>query len=395
MKGNVYAVHERVFLLDCARKYYTPAWIKALITEIKANGFNAIALHFSEDMALRLESKQYPWLAGGDHSLCVYGAAMGEAENDGKYYTQAEMADIVHFAGSCGVQVIPSFDSPGHMNYVVKKYNAHYGTDIGNYFHKNGKISIVQGSSKYKESAQTSYSRGIDIANPEAVTFAGNLYREYGEFFRTLGCTAFDIGGDELLGFGETIDDSHTKWNNLDHWQALARERTGNQEAVAYDAFILYMNDICQLMRELGYESIRMWNDDAYRSFDTNWQGAAQLDPSIEISYWSTSANNSQNTALFYLEKGHALYNFTFKYTYYISGFGFGFKNDVSPEKIEAEWNAYVFDGVNLENNPTAPDGRIKGGGLCLWSDQPAAETEEEILAHIKPYIAVIGKKLR
>lgn len=394
MKNNAYAVNERIFMLDCGRKYYTPDWIRTLITEIKENGFNAIAIHFSEDMGLRLESKQYPWLAGGDHSLCVYGAAMGEAETDGKYYTQDEMADIVRFAKACGVSVIPSFDSPGHMNYAVKKYNAHYGTDIGNYFHKNGKTSIVSGSSKYNESAQTSYSRGIDLANPEAVTFAKNLYREYGEFFRALGCTAFDIGGDELLGFGETVDDSYSKWNNLDHWQNLAREQTGNKEAVAYDAFVLYMNEICQMMRELGYESIRMWNDDAYRSFDTGWQGVTSIDPSIEISYWSARANNAQNTARVYLEKGHALYNFTSKYTYYIVGFGLGFKNEVTPEMIEAEWNAYVFDGENPQNNPKAPDSRVKGGGLCLWSDQPGAQTEEEIMACIKPYIAAIGKKL-
>ena len=182
-----YFVRERIFMLDCARKYYTPAWIKKLICEIKEAGFNGISIHFSEDMGLRLESKQYPWLAGGDHTLCVYGAANGLAESDSKFITQDEMADIVRFAHAKGIEVIPSFDSPGHMNYAVKKYNAHFKTDIGNYFHKNGKISIVQGSSKLNEIAQTSHSRGIDIANPEAVEFAKSLYLEYGRFSANLG----------------------------------------------------------------------------------------------------------------------------------------------------------------------------------------------------------------
>ena len=146
-----YAVNERIFMLDCGRKYYTPAWIKRLILALKEAGYNAISIHFSEDMGMRLESKVYPWLAGGDHTLCVYDAANGIAEEDGKYITQDEMADIVRFAQANGLDVIPSLDSPGHMNYVVKKYNEHFKTDIGNYFHKDGKVSIVQGSSFHKE----------------------------------------------------------------------------------------------------------------------------------------------------------------------------------------------------------------------------------------------------
>ena len=379
-------------MLDCARKYFTPKWIKTLITELANADFNAISIHFSEDIGLRLESKQYPWLAGGDHSLCVFGAANGLAGDDGKFITQDEMADIVRFAQSHGLDVIPSLDSPGHMNYAVKKYNAHFGRDIGNYFHKDGKVAIVQGSSIHKEIAQTSYSRGIDITNDEAVEFVKSLYIEYGKFFRELGCRSFDIGGDELLGFGETIDESLSKWNNLDHWQSHAQKLTGNPRAVAYDAFILYMNDICALVRSLGYESVMMWNDDAYRSVDTGWTGVAKLDKSIDIQYWTTMANGGKNTAKFYLDQGHNIYNFISYYNYYT--LGFGSKDNVTPQMLEAEWNAYVFDPKLPENNPSAPDSRVKGGGFCLWCDTPAAETEDEILEHIKPYITACGKKL-
>jgi len=385
-------VAERIFMLDCARKYLSPDWIKTLITEIRTAGLNTLYIHFSEDMGLRLESKQYPWLAGGDHSLCVYGAANGRAEDDNKFITQEEMADIVRFAQAQGITIIPSFDSPGHMNYAVKRYNQHFGTDIGNYFHKNGQVSIVHGSSILKERSQTDYSRGIDIANPEAVAFAKSLYREYGMFFRELGCTTFDIGGDELLGFGDTIDSSLPKWRNLDHWDELARKLTGDERAVAYDAFLLYMNDISAMLREMGYTEIRMWNDDAYRSFDTDWKRVVMLDSAIAIQYWTAKANNGQNPPAVYLDEGHTLYNFTSFYTYYV--LGFGVKNDVTPERIEQEWNAYVFDHLHPENNPKAPDDRVRGSGFCLWTDTPAAETPEEILEHLRPYIAAVGRAL-
>ena len=388
-----HGVDECIFMLDCARKYLSPIWIKKLIYEISNVGYNALMIHFSEEMGLRLESTTYPWLAGGDHSLCVWGAAHGEPECDGKFITQDEMADIVRFAHSRGIKVIPSFDSPGHMNYAVKKYNERYGSNISNYFHKHGKVSIVHGSSVNKEEAQLAYSRGIDISNPEAVAFAKSLYAEYGLFFRELGCTEFDIGGDELLGFGETIDDSLSKWQNLEHWDAYAKERTGNPDAVAYDAFILYMNDICDLLRSIGYTSFRMWNDDAYRDFDTGWRGVVDLDPDIEIQYWSGSANDGKNTAQFYLDKGRALYNFEARHTYYTL-YSDKAPSSVTPEEIEKNWNAYVFDSKNPDNTLEAPSAGVKGAGMCLWTDTPARQSEDELLENIRPYFTAIAKKV-
>ncbi len=409
MNSSKLHVDECIFMLDCARKYFTPDWIKRLIDEISAVGFNAISIHFSEDVAFRLESKRYPWLAGGDHTLCTFGAHYGCPENDGKYITQDEMADIVRYARARGVEVIPSLDSPGHMTYAVKKYKAEYGVDIGNYFHKNGKVAVVQSRGENDEGAQELYSRGIDISNPEAVEFARNLYTEYGLFFRELGCKSFDIGGDELLGWGndDSIDKSVPKWCNLDHWQEQARKLTGDPRAVAYDAFILYMNGITSLLRSLGYESVRMWNDDVYRCSDTMWKEAAQLDSSIDIQFWSPHTNGGEATAQFYLDRGHNLYNFARLYTYYTL---YPDKNPsyATPEAIMKEWNPYVFAPNNSDctvdnsyifppfkegNIIDAPNAQVKGAGFCLWCDTPAAETEDEILEHIRPYFTAIAKK--
>ncbi len=95
------------------------------------------------------------------------------------------------------------------------------GADIGNYFHRNGRISIVAHTTADQDPSRRIYSMGIDIANPEAAQFARNLYTEFGAFFRALGCASFDIGGDEWLGWGDdgSTDISVPKWYNLDHWQ--------------------------------------------------------------------------------------------------------------------------------------------------------------------------------
>lgn len=379
-------------MLDCGRKYFSPKWFERAIPLLKKAKLNALYLHFSEEMGLRLESKQFPWLAGGDHTLCVHGAKCGLAEEDSKYLTQEELHYIASIAKEHQIELIPSLDSPGHMNYAVKKYGERYGSDIGNYFHKNGRVSVVQGSSLTGEDAQKQFSRGIDIANPEAVSFARALLTEYGELFRSLGSKSFDIGGDELLGFGESIDTTLSKWQSLEHWDALARKKTDSADAVAYDAFLLYMNETAELMRSLGYGSVRMWNDDVLRSGDTNWKKVAELDKNIEIEYWTPSANGGKNTVGSYLSEGYRVYNFINYYTYYV--LGFGMKSGVTPEQLKSEWNAYSFGTPEKQDRISPAEASVLGGGFCVWCDNPSAESAEDILEHITPYLFSAGEAM-
>lgn len=385
---------ERAFFLDCGRKYYSPEWIKDMIREISWSNMNAIYLHFSEEMGFRLESKTYPWLAGGDNTLCIGGASYGVAADNGKYITQDEMREIAAVAKLYHVEIIPSLDSPGHMNYAVKKYNAKYGTDIGNYYHYNGKTAIVQGSGP--EAAQKNYSRGIDISNTEAVTFAKNLYAEYAAFFKELGCTKFDIGGDELLGWGTSLASSVSKWEQLDHWKTYAQKRSGNKNAVAYDAFMYYMNDIYDLVKGYGYTSIRMWNDDALRSADTDWNKVVTLNPGMEIQYWTPAANNSKNNIWTYLNAGYKAYNFLNEYNYYVLGQahdGSGYKG-ITPQRIYENWAPNIFIPYGGTGSNTAiGNANVKGSAFCVWCDKPSTESAATVKAGIIPCLRVNGAK--
>lgn len=385
---------ERAFFLDCGRKYYSPDWIKDMIREISWSNMNAIYIHFSEEMGFRLESKTYPWLAGGDNTLCIGGASYGVAADNGKYITQDEMREIAVVAKLYHVEIIPSLDSPGHMNYAVKKYNAKYGADIGNYYHYNGKTAIVQGSGP--EPAQKNYSRGIDISNTEAVTFAKNLYAEYASFFKELGCTKFDIGGDELLGWGTSLA-SVSKWKQLDHWKTYAQQRSGNSKAVAYDAFMYYMNDIYDLVKGYGYTSIRMWNDDALRSADTGWNKVVTLNPGMEIQYWTSTANNSKNDIWTYLNAGYKAYNFLNDYNYYVLGQahdGSGYAG-ITPQRIYENWAPNVFTSYDGKygQNTAIGNTNVKGSAFCVWCDKPSTESAATVKVGIIPCLRVNGAK--
>ena len=401
------AVLERGLSLDNGRMYYTVDWIKTMIRELAWENMNTLVLHFSEEMGLGIESKLYPWLAGRDGTLCVG----DNIATDDRYLTQKEIADIVAYANSYHVQIIPSFDSPGHMNYIVKKFNqncssadysftydgvtytAKKGSEIGNYFHYNNKTAIVQGS------RNTAYSRGIDISNEVAVAFTRSLIEEYGTLFADLGCTAFDIGGDELLGWGASIDSKVSKWKQLDHWKEYAQNRAqaeGNsnwRNAVGYDGFMYYMNDLYDLVSKLGYDSVRMWNDDAFRSKDTGWAGVVNLNKKIEILYWTPTANSSSNNIWTYLNPGHKAYNYLNYYNYYVVGKLSQYPN-ATAQNIYTAWNPYVYSTPSAGGSNTAIDNpNVLGSAFCIWSDNPSLATEATVMSDTLPMIRAHAAK--
>ena len=153
------------------------------------------------------------------------------------------------------------------------------------------------------------------------------------------------------------------------------------------------MSDIAALLRDLGYKTLYMWNDDLYRFSDTGWTGVVKPDREVGVFHWACEPNGCYTPAADYLKHGHDLYNFARKYTYYVL-----FPQDpptlVTPEQIEAEWNAYVFDPDNKQSNPTAPHEAVKGAGFCLWGDAPATVEEDALLEKMRPYFTAVAKKI-
>ena len=76
-----------------------------------------------------------------------------------------------------GINVIPSFDSPGHVDQILKAH-PEYG-------------QVNTSGNHYKS--------GLDVTNPEAIAYIRSLYDEYMDLFE--GCTDFHIGGDEYMEF--------------------------------------------------------------------------------------------------------------------------------------------------------------------------------------------------
>ena len=373
---------ERAVMLDCGRKYFTPDWIVDLLDLMQSLDLNALILHFSEDMGCRLECPDHPWLAGSDARLCV---VRGITDPDaGKYLRVADLHRIADEAAARGIELIPSFDTPGHMNYIVDRARQHFGVDYGNFFLSGGKAATVYGS-------DGASCRGVNLADPAARAFAVELVLAYARLFRSLGCTKFDIGGDELLGWGTSPCPSLPKWQQLDHWRDAAITAAGRDDAVAYDCFLGYMNELESHLRALGYTHIRMWNDDACRTADTGHCGAVQLSHTIDIAYWTNDANGRRNTPETYLACGHSLYNCLNTYNYYVLKENLVYPG-ANPEAIGREWDPFRFGAYTL-----VPDARrrVKGSAFCIWCDDPAYRTEDEVMADLRPLLLAYAVKAK
>jgi hexosaminidase len=98
----------RGLMLDPARHFLPVAVIKRNLDGMAAVKLNVLHWHLCDDQGWRVESKLFPRL----HTV---GGATG-------YYTQAEVREVVRYAGQRGIRVVPEFDMPGHAGALVTAY---------------------------------------------------------------------------------------------------------------------------------------------------------------------------------------------------------------------------------------------------------------------------------
>ncbi|WP_410610083.1 beta-N-acetylhexosaminidase [Amycolatopsis sp. lyj-109] len=106
---------ERGAMLDVARHFFKPDQVKRYIDQIAQYKVNTLHLHLADDQGWRIEIKSWPKLATVGGRTAVDG-------DPGGYYTQAQYQDIVAYAASRHITVIPEIDMPGHTNAAQSTY---------------------------------------------------------------------------------------------------------------------------------------------------------------------------------------------------------------------------------------------------------------------------------
>ena len=105
----------RGVMLDVARHFFGVADVKRLIDLAAYYKMNYFHLHLSDDQGWRIMINAWPRLA-------TYGGSAEVGGGQGGYYTQADYADIVAYAQSRYITVVPEIDMPGHTNAALASY---------------------------------------------------------------------------------------------------------------------------------------------------------------------------------------------------------------------------------------------------------------------------------
>lgn len=98
----------RGLALDCARNFVPVEELKKILEQMSLCKLNVFQWKLSDDQAWRLEVLRAPKLH--------------ENSSNGKYYTREDVKDVVAFAQSRGIEVIPQIDLPGHVTALLHAY---------------------------------------------------------------------------------------------------------------------------------------------------------------------------------------------------------------------------------------------------------------------------------
>ena len=103
--------------LDVGRHFFPVTFIKKYLDIMALYKFNYYHWHLTEDQGWRIEIKAYP-------ELTEIGAYRKEADGSiyGGYYTQDEIKEVVAYAKSLNIAVIPEIEMPGHSEAALACY---------------------------------------------------------------------------------------------------------------------------------------------------------------------------------------------------------------------------------------------------------------------------------
>lgn len=239
--------------VDAGRKYFSPTSIKAIIDNAAEAGFNQVELYLSDNQGFRfaLDDMTVTTSTGNTYDLSAalgdgYTASDGKCpDGSDKYLTQSEMTDIIAYAKSKNVEIVPCVNAPGHMGAILEEFS----------------------DFRYTSGWQTSKS-SIDLGNAEAVAFALAITDKYAKYFASQGCKYYNIGADEYA-------------NDL---SSMGFENMGS---ALYTKFVEFMNSAADII--VGYGMTPRAFNDGF-CYNKNEYNSVTVAPSkaYEICYWSS-----------------------------------------------------------------------------------------------------------
>ena len=201
----------RGVMLDIARNFVIkPADFKRTIDLLAYYKINTIQFHFTDDEAWRLEIPGFPELtqvaARRGATLDENGYLAQIFDGNGNpddlsqcangYYTRAEFIDLLKYARSRGVRVIPEIETPGHARAaIVAMKNRAKNNPTAEQFH----LWDDKNESVYT-SAQSYHDNVLNVASDDVYRFIDRVVAELEKMYKEAGLKLeiVHLGGDEV-----------------------------------------------------------------------------------------------------------------------------------------------------------------------------------------------------
>ena len=114
--------------LDESRHFFGVEQVKRLLDIMEVHKLNKFHWHLTDDQGWRIEIKKYPLLtevSSKRKGTCIkkdFSSCDDVPYGEGMWYTQEQIREIVQYAASKGIDVIPEIDLPGHMLGALAAY---------------------------------------------------------------------------------------------------------------------------------------------------------------------------------------------------------------------------------------------------------------------------------
>ena len=337
---------KKIVSIDAGRKYFSPDQLKEIIDKAKHYGYTDLHLlvgndglrFMLDDMSLTVGDKTY---ASDDVKRAVEnGTNAYYNDPNGNHLTESQMTDLINYAKDKGIGLIPSVNSPGHMDAILNAMK---------------ELGIEKPNFNYfgKESART-----VDLDNEKAVAFTKALIDKYAGYF---------AGKSEIFNIG--LDEYANDATDAKGWSVLQAYKWYPEDGFpdkGYDKFIAYANDLARIVKSHGLKPMA-FNDGIYYNSDTSF---GTFDKDIIVSMWTGGwGGYDVASSKLLVEKGHEILN-TNDAWYYVLGRnadGQGWYN------LDQGLNGIKSTPITSVPKTEGADIPIIGGMVAAWADTPSA----------------------
>lgn len=336
----------KIVSIDAGRKYFSPEQLKEIIDKAKEYGYTDLHLlvgndglrFMLDDMSMKVGDKTY---SSDDVKRAIENGTNAYYDDpNGNHLTESQMTDLINYAKDKGIGVIPTVNSPGHMDAIL---------------HAMKELGIENPNFDYfgKKSERT-----VDLNNKQAVDFTKTLIDKYANYFSNKS-EIFNIGLDEYAN-----DATDAKG-----WSVLQADKYYPNEGYpekGYEKFISYANDLARIVKSHGLKPMA-FNDGIYYNSDTSF---GSFDKDIIVSMWTGGwGGYDVASSKLLAEKGHQILN-TNDAWYYVLGRnadGQGWYN------LDQGLNGIKNTPITSVPKTEGADVPIIGGMVAAWADTPSA----------------------